>query len=53
MFKKPTDHERMRAEMGKLIEALVLPELNKQFLRGRWLEQVIWMEGKALNSLSW
>jgi phosphoserine phosphatase len=53
MLKKPTDHQKLRAEMSKLIEALELPELNKQFLQARWLEQVIWMEGKALDSLCW
>jgi hypothetical protein len=51
MLKKPKDHEQMRAEMGTLIEALELPELNKQFLRARWLEQVIWMDEKAWNSV--
>jgi len=51
MQKKPMDHERMRAEMGKLIEALELPELNKQFLQARWLEQVIWMDEKAWSSV--
>lgn len=50
-MKKPTDHERMRAEMGKLIEALELPELNKQFLQARWLEQVIWLDKKAWSSV--
>lgn len=33
MRKKIADHERLRAEMAKLIEALELPELNKQFLQ--------------------
>jgi hypothetical protein len=51
MLKKPKDHEQMRAEMGTLIEALELPELNKQFLRARWLEQVIWMDEKAWESV--
>jgi len=50
---KSKDHEQIRAEMGKLIEALELPELNKQFLRARWLEQITWMEEKALDSLWW
>lgn len=53
MLKKPTDHQRLRAEMDKLIEALELPELNKQFLSARWLEQVIWMEEKAWSSVWW
>ncbi|MBK9308553.1 MAG: DUF4231 domain-containing protein [Nitrospira sp.] len=51
MLKKPKDHEQMRAEMGTLIDALELPELNKQFLRARWLEQVIWMDEKAWESV--
>lgn len=51
MLKKPKDHEQMRAEMGTLIDALELPDLNKQFLRARWLEQVIWMDEKAWSSV--
>lgn len=51
MLKKPKDHEQVRAEMGTLIEALEMPELNKQFLRARWLEQVIWMDEKAWSSV--
>ena len=53
MLKKPTDPERVRAEMDKLIAALELPELNKQFLRARWLEQVIWMDERAWDSVRW
>lgn len=53
MLRKPKDHEQMRVEMGKLIEVLELPELNKQFLRARWLEQVIWMDERAWNSILW
>lgn len=51
MLKKPKDYEQMRAEMGTLIAALDLPELNKQFLQARWLEQVIWMDEKAWSSV--
>lgn len=50
---KTTDHEHMRAEMEQLIVAIDLPELNKQFLRTRWLELVIWMDGKAQESVWW
>lgn len=53
MLKQPQNHEQMRAEMGALIEALELPELSKQFLRARWLEQVIWMEDKAWDAVRW
>lgn len=50
---KTTDHEHMRAEMDKLIASLDLPELNKEFMRARWLELVIWMDGKAQDSVWW
>lgn len=50
---KTTDHERMRAEMDKLIASLDLPELNKEFMRARWLELVIWMNEKAQESVWW
>jgi hypothetical protein len=50
---KTTDHGHMRAEMDQLISAIELPELNKQFLRARWLELVIWMDGKAQESVWW
>lgn len=50
---KTTDQEHMRAEMDKLIASLDLPELNKEFMRARWLELVIWMDGKAKESVWW
>jgi hypothetical protein len=50
---KTTEQEYMRVEMDKLIAPLDLPELNKEFMRARWLELVIWMEGKAKESVWW
>jgi hypothetical protein len=50
---KTTDQEHMRAEMDKLIASLDLPELNKEFMRARWLELVIWMDRKAKESVWW
>lgn len=50
---KTTDPGHMRAEMDKLIASLDLPELNKEFMRVRWLELVIWMDGKAQESVWW
>ena len=37
----------LKQELGSLIDALGLPDLQKHFLRSRWLDQVAWMEGKA------
>jgi hypothetical protein len=50
---KTTDQEHMRAEMDKLIASLDLPDLNKEFMRARWLELVMWMDGKAKESVWW
>ena len=50
---KTTEQEYMRVEMAKLIASLDLPELNKEFMRARWLELVIWMDGKAKESVWW
>ena len=50
--KKP-DHEQMRAELDRLIASLDLPDLNKEFMRARWLELVVWMDGKAQDSVWW
>lgn len=50
---KMTDHGHMRTELDQLIAEIELPELNKQFLRARWLELVVWMDGKAQESVWW
>jgi hypothetical protein len=45
--------ESLKKDLGGLIEALELPELQKHFLRSRWLDQVLWMEGKADRARDW
>jgi len=37
----------LKEELGGLIEALELADLEKRFLRARWLDQVVWLEAKA------
>lgn len=39
--------EMLKQDLGSLIESLDLPDLQKRFLRSRWLDQVLWMEGRA------
>lgn len=39
--------EWLKKDMGSLIDALALSDLQKHFLHSRWLDQVIWMEGKT------
>jgi hypothetical protein len=37
----------LNQNIGSLIESLQLSDLQKHLLRSRWLDQVLWMEGKA------
>jgi hypothetical protein len=47
MSNKNTYYDCLKQDLGGLIEALDLSELQKHLLRSRWLDQVLWMEGKA------
>lgn len=47
MAKNPSYHEGMKEELEELIAELPLDDLHKRFLRSRWLDQVVWMEGRA------
>jgi|GEM_PF-180986 len=42
--------EWLKEDFGKIFEMLQLDELQKHFLRSRWLDQVLWMEGKAAKA---
>jgi hypothetical protein len=37
----------LKADFEGLISELQLPELRRRFLRSRWLEQLLWVEGRA------
>jgi hypothetical protein len=45
--------EWLRSDLDALIDRLELADLRKQTLKGRWLDQVIWMEGKANHTRNW
>ena len=47
MAKKTTYFDYLRQEMGELIDQLDLSDLQKQSLKRRWLDQVIWADKKA------
>ena len=47
MSKKDPYREWLKQDLGSLIDALELTELQKHFLHSRWLDQVLWMEGKS------
>ena len=37
----------LKKDLGELIDAVELPDLNKRYLRSRWLDQMLWAEGRA------
>jgi hypothetical protein len=45
--KKDPYLERLKDEFEALIESLRLDSEQKRFVRSRWLDQVIWMSGRA------
>ncbi len=46
-------NDQLKQEFSKLIEMVELPPLQKEFLRSRWLEQILWMEGRAASARNW
>jgi hypothetical protein len=52
MTRKDTYRDQLKREFTTIIDSLTLNDLYKNYLRLRWLDQVIWMEGKADNARS-
>lgn len=48
--KKNTYNDYLKQEMSELIEELELSKLQKRFMKSRWLDQVLWLEGRATQS---
>jgi hypothetical protein len=44
------DKDRLKAGFEELIGQLRLSELRRQFLRSRWLDQLVWVEGRATHN---
>ncbi|MCW5316590.1 DUF4231 domain-containing protein [Nostoc sp. KVJ3] len=47
MPKKDSYPEFLKEDFNKLFEGINLGDVQRHFLRSRWLDQVLWMEGKA------
>ncbi|MBD2508555.1 DUF4231 domain-containing protein [Nostoc muscorum FACHB-395] len=47
MAKKDSYQEFLKEDFNKLFEGMNLGDGQRHFLRSRWLDQVLWMEGKA------
>ncbi len=50
MAKKKSYDAYVRQQMGDIIDQLQLPNLYKQSLKERWLDQMIWADKKAAQS---
>ncbi|MGF1936857.1 MAG: DUF4231 domain-containing protein [Nostoc sp. ChiQUE02] len=50
MVKKDSYQEFLKEDFNKLFAGMKLGDVQKHFLRSRWLDQVLWMEGKANSS---
>lgn len=48
--KKSNYNDYLKAEMGSLIDETDLSDLQKRFMKGRWLDQLLWLEGRAGKS---
>lgn len=48
-----TYRDWLKEDLGGMIEVLDLQDLQKHFMRSRWLDQVLWMEGKADRARDW
>ena len=47
MWPKKSSNNYLKDQFEPLFDALDLADLQKQFLRSRWFNQVLWMEGRA------
>lgn len=47
MARKGSEGAKLERNLGKLIDSIDLPDQQEQFLRWRWLDQVLWMERAA------
>ena len=44
---------QLKDNLSGLIESLDLSDFQKQSLRSRWLDQVLWMEKRASTARNW
>lgn len=47
MSKSDLYREALKRDFGELIDSLNLKDRQSHYLRSRWLDQILWMEGRA------
>lgn len=53
MSKHTEYREQLKSELGVLFDSIELKESQKQYMRGRWMDQVLWMESRAVRARDW
>lgn len=53
MTEKADYNEWLKQDYGNLIDALEVSEMQRHFMRSRWLDQVLWMESKCKKTQRW
>ncbi|MBW4521772.1 MAG: DUF4231 domain-containing protein [Scytolyngbya sp. HA4215-MV1] len=46
-------NEQLKKEYNAIFDVLEITELQKKYLQSRWLDQILWMEGRAGRSQTW
>jgi hypothetical protein len=46
-------NQQLQRRFERTIEGLAIAPLQKEYLRSRWLDQVLWMENRASQMRSW
>ncbi|NES23094.1 MAG: DUF4231 domain-containing protein [Symploca sp. SIO3E6] len=50
---KNSSQDDLKQQFIELIDQLELPDLNKQFMKSRWLDQLLWLEKKSGGAKTW
>jgi hypothetical protein len=51
--KSDTYNQKLNQDFQSLIDGLELDDLQKSYLKSRWLDQVLWIENRAVNMRNW
>jgi Protein of unknown function (DUF4231) len=46
-------NQKLNQDFQSLIDGLELDDLQKSYLKSRWLDQVLWIENRAVNMRNW
>ena len=46
----PSYQDWLKQDLGTVIDSLPVEDVQHHFLRSRWLDQVLWMEGRAVHA---